>query len=662
MPSTRPAALSTIDWRPAFTLRERQSILHTDRGVSLARPRASDDEIAQWRAELSLTEDADYTHWLARNEWDDDELRELLGFSRADPAGLAIPQPEWLSALIEAYDEDDAPSAESLFLGAGARGRVFLTLAEPLVRRAISRVQAAATRLAGGTATPFAPETVHALFVGSLATQLLTRMDRTLTLQLHVARTAGHLVGETPEARFASFGALLGDPAYVRDLFAEYPLLARQLSECVSQWSNFTAEFLEHLCVDWGDLRQQFADGGDPGPLVRVEGGTGDPHRDGRSVQILTFAAGLRLVYKPRKMEVDQRFNALLEWVNREGLRPALRVPIILSRADHGWSEFFETADCRSPEEVERFYARQGALLALLYALEATDFHMENLIASGEQPILVDLEALLHPRFANPQRASGPRSRAHEGMDHSVLRIGLLPLRGDSSPRGRFDASGLGGGGDQLTPMPVLGVEKPGTDEKRYVRQHVKVPPSKNRAQLDGAATDAYDHRHAVVRGFSDAYAIILRDRETLVSDEGLVASFADVEVRVVVRPTRVYMRVLQEAAHPSLLGDAADHERLLQRLGGAVVRRPALAQLIKDEIADLQSGNVPIFTARPGANMLYTSRGTRVADFTDRTSLENVKRRIAGFGDADLARQIWFIRASLTTLALATHEAPPVT
>ena len=39
-----------------------------------------------------------------------------------------------------------------------------------------------------------------------------------------------------------------------------------------------------------------------------------------------------------------------------------------------------------------RFYRRQGALLALLYALEATDFHAENLIASGEFPVLIDLE------------------------------------------------------------------------------------------------------------------------------------------------------------------------------------------------------------------------------------------------------------------------------
>jgi lantibiotic modifying enzyme len=39
-------------------------------------------------------------------------------------------------------------------------------------------------------------------------------------------------------------------------------------------------------------------------------------------------------------------------------------------------------------------------LLALVQALEGTDCHLENIVASGDQPVLVDAETLLHPRAA----------------------------------------------------------------------------------------------------------------------------------------------------------------------------------------------------------------------------------------------------------------------
>ena len=60
--------------------------------------------------------------------------------------------------------------------------------------------------------------------------------------------------------------------------------------------------------------------------------------------------------------------------------------------------EFVAASGCTEAEAIQRFYERQGAYLALLYALEATDFHLENLIAAGEYPVWVDLESLFHLR------------------------------------------------------------------------------------------------------------------------------------------------------------------------------------------------------------------------------------------------------------------------
>ena len=58
------------------------------------------------------------------------------------------------------------------------------------------------------------------------------------------------------------------------------------------------------------------------------------------------------------------------------------------------------------------FYRRQGVLLALLYLLGMTDIHHENLIACADQPVLVDVETLLHPDLPVPTAAPDPAARA----------------------------------------------------------------------------------------------------------------------------------------------------------------------------------------------------------------------------------------------------------
>jgi lantibiotic modifying enzyme len=154
--------------------------------------------------------------------------------------------------------------------------------------------------------------------------------------------------------------------------------LARQLVIRIDHWIDFSLEFLRHLTTDWNAIRATLAPEEDPGVLVELSGGAGDGHRGGRSVRILRFNSGLKLVYKPRAVSVEAHFQELLGWLNDCGAQPAFRTFKILDRGRHGWTEFIPAAGCVSTEQIRRFYQRQGAYLALLYALEATDVHFEK--------------------------------------------------------------------------------------------------------------------------------------------------------------------------------------------------------------------------------------------------------------------------------------------
>ena len=176
----------------------------------------------------------------------------------------------------------------------------------------------------------------------------------------------------------AAFVQRLRDPATALALLQEYPVLARQLMLGVERWVTVSLEFLQRLCADWEAIQTLFSPGSDPGVLTQLQGGVGDTHRGGRSVLIAKFSSGLHLVYKPCPLAVDVHFQELLTWLNAHGDHLAFRTLRILERDAYGWIEFVAYEGCTSAAEIQRFYTRQGAYLALLYALAAVRWLWNN--------------------------------------------------------------------------------------------------------------------------------------------------------------------------------------------------------------------------------------------------------------------------------------------
>jgi type 2 lantibiotic biosynthesis protein LanM len=518
----------------------------------------------------------------------------------------------------------------------------FVATVEPLIIPAVRRLQAGAEALAGG-GVPWQASAVAEILLPNLTRRLADMLSRTMVLELNVARLRGDLRGESAEERFKSFLGKLAEPACVLNLMREYPVLARQVMERIDQWVRFSLEFLLHLRDGWEEIQARFFPEGKPGMLAEARAGMGDHHREGRSVLWCRFTSGRRLIYKPRSLALDVHFQELLRWVNERGSHPPLRVLNILSRGDHGWVEFIEAGACGTADDANRFYQRQGANLALLYALEACDFHHENVIAAGEHPVLVDVEALFHARI---------QEEAEDELEGSVMRAGLLPHRefGDGGSEG-IDLSGMGAGRGQVTPYAVPAVRSGGTDEMRFVREYLPVSFEKNRPLLAGAQLNPQDYGDAIVHGFTSMYQTLIAHRDALLAADGPLQRFHDDEIRVLLRSTEVYGLLLWDSFHPDMLRDALDRDRLLDRLWLAVRELPLLEQVISSERRDLLSADMPIFTARVSSRDLSDSRGRRYAGFFPQTGMDRAKKRLVEFNEDNLDRQIWFIRASLASL-----------
>ncbi|MEQ9671508.1 type 2 lanthipeptide synthetase LanM family protein [Coleofasciculus sp. G2-EDA-02] len=655
------AYFKTADWYRGITLKERATSLplvrkqvrNVDVNVELAQRR-----IQQWKSQSPFTTDSNFAQRLGIDDITEEEFLYLLGEPIEVIQNRLPTSTDWLIEICQAFVDSDSSSIPLPEELQGEEVAGFLDAIAPLINQGLAQLhQGVQTLIETHPSLPFDPSTVEALLFANLPGQLLRILSRTMVLELNVARLQGLLQGDTPEERFKSFLQRLRQPEIVLPLLQEYPVLARQLVISINRWINFSLEFLQHLCTDWLDICTTFSPEAETGVLVQIDGGVGDTHRGGRAVLIAKFSSGFQVVYKPKSLAVDVHFQQLLEWLNQRGNHPPFRTLKILNQGTYGWVEFITPQGCTNPEEIQRFYERQGGYLALLYAIEATDFHMENLIASGEHPVLVDLESLFHPQISDIEINNSDKL-AFTTIGYSVLRVGLLPQRlwvNDESEG--IEMSGLGGESGQMTLHTVPYLEAIGTDEMRVIRERMPISGSNNRPTLNDAEVNILEYAETIITGFTNVYQLLLRYREELLSENSPLAAFAEDEVRFIMRPTYTYALLLHESYHPDLLRDALERDRFFDHLWLDIEQQPYLAKVIAAERDDLWQGDIPMFTTRPNSRAIWSSSNQKIADFYGESGMSLVQRRLKQLSNTDLTQQLWFIHASLTTLAMAGDE-----
>lgn len=578
--------------------------------------------------------------------------RRLAAAGLDEPGLLAVlatdggPDPEWAADLRAAYGAPVPPRAE---WPVNDPELPFFGLVEPLVgwlrRRLLTRVPPL-----GRDRLP-APERLVDLLLRGLLPRLNAMVQRTCLLELAACRNAGLLTGATPQDRFASFQRRLRDPAYRRRLLTRYPVLARQLAVTGRLWTRQALEFLTRLDDDLPELVRTFSPDRDPGTVVEIVTGLGDPHRGARSVAMLRFASGLRVMYKPRPAALDTHFQSLLSWLNARTPGPRFRVLRCLDRGRYGWMEYVQPAPPADAAALRRYHRRQGGLLALLYLLHAGDVHAENLIPAGDQPVLVDLETLFQPALPalRPTGESAAERLAADLASGSVLHTGLLPGRPSPWGAGRAGMA-AGGSAPHRAAVRLPTIADAGTERMRVELTQPDEPAGPaGSGDPVGRGADGLrvsEHVPDVVTGFTEVYRVLLAHREDLAAPHGPLAAFATDEVRVLVRDTMTYAMLLGAAFHPGLLVDGLDRERHFDRLWSEVTRRPGLAAFTEAERRDLWQGDIPVFTTGVAGGPVRDSRGAPVPDVPVVPGLRIVRDILARLGPADLARQLWLIRA----------------
>lgn len=467
---------------------------------------------------------------------------------------------------------------------------------------------------------------------------------RTFITEIHVEKTEKRLKGDDKRKRYIDYtDRRWRSKSYIKKFYSEYQELLDMQMEVLKHTVFAIVEMIERIQMNYPELMKKFF-GEERNVLIEnIQLGLGDSHRGGRTVASITFTNGKKLIYKPRNMGVEIGFLRYSKAMNAGmSLREkALYEAKLLDFGEYGFIEYISQKECEEEQQLTRYYYRSGVLMAMLYSLNGKDIHHENLIAHGEYPVMIDLEALFHSKLQhkNIENEKTAYEAALDSINDSVYSIGLLPMhltnpydKGSSS----VDISGFGGEKQQVSPFKILMIQNKETDEICLEKSDYMIQPQKNIAKYQGVAANASDYRDFIMQGFEDAYLFIMKNKKDLAAS--IKEWFGGVNTRVIYRPTYLYTKLMFTSSHPDFMRVKAHRYVLLHRMAYKVKKQEN--QIVVSEIKDMMIGDVPFFEVNIHTGVMRNSAQEALPLFFQKTPYELVEEKINHFSMDDLQKQ----------------------
>jgi lantibiotic modifying enzyme len=301
-------------------------------------------------------------------------------------------------------------------------------------------------------------------------------------------------------------------------LFEKFPVLARLWSLLITQSGNHVSEVLERIAADRTALSRSFFGGESLGAIVNLGCGLSDSHNDGRTVTIVQFEAG-SVIYKPRSGGGEWDWRSLLQWMNDHSFRPRLKAGHVLRRPGYCWMEHISAASCKGPAATGRFYERVGGMIAAAYLFRLVDCHRENIVAAGEYPVLVDVDALWHV---------SPVTKTQDALSQ-LFRTGFFPNADPRSLQSRSSALGY---------------------FARMATRNKELHPSR--------------YHREIVRGFDKAWRCLLGTRKRHAATTRRCQRIRSHQRRWIYMATEKYAAIRQASIQPGVLRLASDRNLLI--------------------------------------------------------------------------------------------------
>ena len=463
---------------------------------------------------------------------------------------------------------------------------------------------------------------------------------RTFIFEINYQREK--LKGNTEEEKYRSFLRMLQTDSYQSELQEAYPVLSEILSTRYKMIEEFLNEIRTHFETDREELMDNCLISESNVGIKNLQCTAGDTHNGAKRVILLTLSDGSKLIYKPHSLAVDEAFNDIARWFSRY-LGIEIRTVQTLNKESYGWCSYVSADPCVNENQVRRYYYRYGTLIFLTKILGSTDLHYENLISSGEFPIIVDAELILGRGRTILDKAS---EGINELFQESVLHSGLLPLYAFVKSEEGVDVSAISGEAGRVLPLEIPTVVNVGRADVHIEYCHPKTAGGNNRCLLFNEFQEPQRFIREIKRGFRDSYLIAMHHKEELTK---MINSFEKLPVRVLLRNTQTYSNILSISWHPRYLTKAGLREEMFEALENKQNPGNDFSNWqLKEEKNALLLGDIPYFYCYPDEHGLRSGQGGEYPSFFQETILKRIERRIETLCEKDINVQLYLIEATL--------------
>ncbi|NDD58940.1 MAG: DUF4135 domain-containing protein, partial [Chlamydiae bacterium] len=347
-----------------------------------------------------------------------------------------------------------------------------------------------------------------------------------------------------------------------RSLCEKYPLQEELILQAYENWKHSHIIFLERFCKDIQEITEVFLNNErivSP-KISNLKLDQSDPHNKGKTV-ITVYLQDKIIVYKPKSLSSDVFWKDLCNFLKQIN---SPYVPIhleFIAKEDYGWCEFIASSEI---ENIPKFLSNTGSLLAIFYVLASTDMHEENFIFCKDEPILIDHESILQPKFINPQEP--------EKIFNSINSIMVLPIIFNSNWNQRIYIEGWS-----------------------CIRDLLK---------------DELKHKRFLMDGFETMYLFLMQKKEVLISYLNTDYQFEKTKIRFIYRSTETYSIILSRINKFTHLASKEEVISELRAYESSNADRQLLDLLFHEERQQLLRGDIPYFITTADSKSIRLNNG----------------------------------------------------
>ena len=425
----------------------------------------------------------------------------------------------------------------------------------------------------------------------SVLNQIYERIEnipmRVLIADIHKKKDAHELIGENSYEEYDYYQMnILDNDEYVRKICNEYPVMEELILYQIYQCVEYICEIQNALKADKEIIQKSFCNDEEFNRISNIMMNLSDPHRKGKTVAKIDLDNDYSIIYKPHNLKKEMLMNEIYQ-VFMDNSIFRFEILEIIDRETYGWEKYIETKECDTEDGVKRYFERMGFLLFICYLFGATDIHCENIISSGEFPILIDLETI--PGVVLKETLRTVEEYVSKKISNSVMRTGILPTMVWGKNGEGVMVSALGNSTKMKTPFKLPYVINEFSSDVQVAYTQKDISSKGSLPVFQGNIIGAAGYSDQICYGFEEAYRLYIHLQTKL---EPMIKNMLEQKGRFIFRHTQQYSMYLNISFYPQFLKSWDDRYYFFDNLN----KHKEYIELYQYEKIALQKMDIPIF------------------------------------------------------------------